>query len=295
MHGHAHTTAERHQRAFRIGIALNIAFVLVELGAGFIAHSVSLLADAGHNAADVLGLGLAWGAALLSKMPPSPRRTYGFRRTTIVAALANAVLILVGIGVVVREAIGRLTSPAPASGVAMMAVAAIGVVINAGTALAFARDRACDANVRGAFVHLASDAAVSAGVVVAGALVWVTGATWIDPVTSLAVSAGVVIGAWTLLRVAVDLSLDAVPAGIDTDAVRTYLVTLASVREVHDLHIWPLSTTETGLTAHLVVTDDVHAPALLSEISRDLRARFHIAHTTVQLEHLMSPLHCEGC
>jgi len=277
---HAHAATGR---VFAIGVALNAAFVAVELGAGLMARSVALLSDAAHNFGDVIGLLLAWGAHRLAQRRPSARRTYGLRRSTILASLANALVLMVAIGGVSWEAVERLWQPTAPAGRTMIAVAAVGVVLNAGTALLFARGERHDANVRGAFLHLAADAAVSLGVVVAGLLVVATGLVWIDPLVSLLIAVVVLASTWSLLRDALNLALDAVPAGIDPEKVRAYLSALPHVRELHDLHIWPMSTTETALTAHLVV-DMPCEPRFLRSVTEALEKEFRIGHATLQIE-----------
>lgn len=276
---HHHAPPADPGRAFAIGIAMNVGFVIVEAIAGIVAGSTALLADAAHNLGDVLGLAMAWGATLLARRARTPRRTYGLRRTTILAGLANAVLVLVAIGGVTWEAIRRLGTPAHIDGGLVAIVAAVGVVINVGAALLFARGRERDVNRRGAYLHLMADAAVSAGVVVAGVLVWQTGAAWIDPVTSIVVSLVILAGTVGLFRDALNLLLDAVPAHIDPAAVEAYLAALPGVQAVHDLHIWPTSTTEVALTAHLV-----GSVPNLHEAAHAIEHRFGIAHTTLQVE-----------
>lgn len=291
-HGHDHAHAVRDPgSAFAVGVALNATFVVVELVAGLLAGSVALVADAGHNLSDVLGLALAWGASHLAKRKPSRRRTYGLRRTTILASLANAVLLLVAVGALGWEAIDRLRMGAHPRGGVVVAVAAAGVLVNAGSALLFMRRRKADANVRGAFLHLVADAAVSAGVVVAGVAMIATGWRWIDPAASLLVSAAIAIGTWSLLRDALNLALDAVPEGIDPEKVRGYLEALPNVCAVHDLHIWAMSTTENALTAHLVVMDAFPA-ALLRSSERELEREFGIHHVTIQIEPTDTPGEC---
>lgn len=283
-HGHAHVLAAgAFDRAVALAVLLNTAFVAVEAGAGFLAGSLALLADAGHNAGDVLGLLLAWGANWLSRRPPSRRYTWGLRRSTIYAALANAMLLLAACGAIVWEAAGRLLDPAPVAGLTVIAVAAVGVVLNTLTALLFLRGRR-DANVRGAFLHMAADAAVSAGVVAAGAAIAVTGLRWIDPAVSIAVAAVIVWGTWGLFREAVDLALDAVPRGVDPAAIEAALAALPDVAETHDLHVWGASTSEVSLTAHLVVRAGADRDALLAAAHELLRSRFHVDHATLQLE-----------
>lgn len=291
-HGHAHGGGGHHHhappdrltRAFVVGIALNITFVVLGIGAGIVAHSTALLADAAHNLGDVLGLGMAWGATVLAKRARTTRRTYGLRRATILAALGNGGLVLFAIGGVVWEAIHRLGAPQPVDGGLVAIVAAIGVVLNGVAAMMFAKGREKDINVRGAFLHLLADAAVSAGVVVAGLIVWQTGWSWIDPATSLVVSVVILFGTWTLLREAMNLLLDAVPAHVDPEAVEQYLGTLPEVCEVHNLHVWSMSTTEVALTAHLVLPWPAAPPAFLSSLQHALEDRFRIHHITIQLE-----------
>jgi cobalt-zinc-cadmium efflux system protein len=284
-HGHAHgLSPEQLDWAMGTGIGLNTAFVIIEAACGAWAGSLALVADAGHNAGDVIGLLLAWGASRLARRPPSRRYTWGFRRTTIYAALANAVFLLVACGAILWEAWHRLRSPEPVAGPVMIAVAAVGVVINTLTALLFMRGRERDANVRGAFLHMAADAAVSVGVVVAGIAILLTGRTWIDPLVSVAITLAILAGTWDLFRESIDLALDAVPRGIDPDAITAALAAIPGVVEVHDLHVWAASTSEVSLTAHLVVPDTIaHEPALAA--ANDLlRDRFQIAHTTIQIE-----------
>lgn len=279
---HAHGPGD-HGRAFALGVALNLGFVAVEAAAGVLAGSLALLADAGHNLSDVAGLLLAWGAATLARQPPTARRTYGYRRASVLAALANAVVLLMAVGAIVWEAVERLWSSAPVEATTVAVVAGVGVAINTATALLFLRGRAHDLNIRGAFLHMAADAAVSLGVVVAALGIAVTGWLWLDPAASLVVAAVITAGTWGLLRQSLDLALDAVPAHIDRAAVERFLGELPGVREVHDLHIWAMSTTETALTAHLVrpgPTDD----AFLHRVAHELHARFGIEHTTVQVE-----------
>ncbi len=284
-HDHTHDHApERMSKAFAIGIALNILFVIIGAIAGVIAHSTALLADVAHNLGDVLGLAMAWGAAALSRRSPTARHTYGLRRTTILAALANGGLVLFAIGGVAWEAIHRIGETHPVDGSMVAAVAAIGVVINTAAALLFAKGSAHDINVRGAFLHLIADAAVSAGVVVAGIVVWQTGASWVDPATSLAVSVVILYGTWKLLREAINLLLDAVPPHIDPAAVEEFLRGLPEVQEVHDLHVWSMSTTEVALTAHLVLPWPADEPGFLASVGHDLEDKFGIHHITLQLE-----------
>jgi len=279
-HGHGLSPG----RAFAIGVVLNTAFVVVEAGVGFFANSLALIADAAHNLSDVLGLLLAWGAASLAQRAPSTRFTYGLRASTIMAALANAVLLLVACGGIAWEAIGRFSAPAHTSGILMIWVAAAGVVINAATAALFLRDRTRDLNIRGAYLHMVADAAVSLGVVLAGAAILATGWVWLDPVVSLAIVAAILYGTWGLLRDSLALSMQAVPSGVEPVAVRAHLAALPGVVEVHDLHIWAMSTTENALTAHLVMPAGHPGDAFLNTLCRNLAERFGIHHATVQIE-----------
>ena len=289
-HGHGLAPAAL-DRAMAAGVVLNTLFVVAEGIAGVAADSLALLADAGHNAGDVLGLLLAWGASWLARRPPSLRYTWGLRRATIYAALANAVLLLLACGGIAWEAVHRLRAPETVAGPVVIAVAAIGVVINTLTALLFLRGQD-DANVRGAFLHMAADAAVSLGVVVAGVAIALTGAPWIDPVTSLLVSAVIVAGTWGLFRESVDLALDAVPRGVDPQAITAALAAVPGVREVHDLHVWGASTSEISLTAHLVVPDALARDAALAAAEAVVRERFRVAHATIQIEGAAAGVAC---
>ncbi|MEO8249115.1 MAG: cation diffusion facilitator family transporter [Burkholderiales bacterium] len=285
--GHSHAPAS-FGRAFAIGIGLNTAFVLVEAGYGLAANSLALLADAGHNLSDVLGLAVAWGAAALAKRQPSQQFSYGLRRSTILAALINAVLLLIAVGVIALEAVQRFTHPQPVASVTVMVVAGIGIVINTATALLFASGRKGDLNIRGAYLHMAADAAVSAGVVVAGLVILQTGWLWLDPITSLLIAAVILWSTWGLLRDSVALSLDAVPRGIDMAQVHAHLAALPGVVGVHDLHVWPISTSQTALTAHLVrpvdPERDANEDAFLSDVAASVQAKHGIDHCTFQIE-----------
>ena len=270
--------------AFLIGIVLNTAFVVVEAVFGFLSGSMALVADAGHNLSDVLSLALAWGAAVAAKRPASARFTYGYKSSTILAALANAGLLLVAVGAILIETLGRIAAPPAVEGMTMIWVAGLGIAINTATALLFMRGRHGDINIRGAFLHMAADALVSLGVVVAGlAIVW-TGARWIDPAASLVIVAVIALGTWGLLRDSVRMSLLAVPDGVDDGAVRAYLTGLPGVAAVHDLHIWPMSTTETALTAHLVMPGGHPGDAFLRKLAEELAHHHGIGHATVQVE-----------
>jgi cobalt-zinc-cadmium efflux system protein len=282
-HGHSHAPAD-FGRAFLIGTILNLGFVAVEAGYGIAANSVALLADAGHNLSDVLGLLVAWGAASLGKRAPTVHYTYGLRRTSILAALFNAIFLLVAIGAIAYEAFGRLAAPEPVAGGIVMAVAAIGIVINGVTAWLFSSGRKGDLNVRGAFLHMVSDAVVSAGVVVSAFTIGLTGWLWLDPATSLVIVAIIMIGTWGLLKDSVAMALDRVPDGIAPRDVEAALTGLPGVARVHDLHIWSMSTTEVALTAHLVMPTGCPGDAFLHDAADMLHDRFEIGHATLQVE-----------
>ncbi|MFI5032218.1 MAG: cation diffusion facilitator family transporter [Reyranellales bacterium] len=282
-HSHSHAPAS-FDRAFLIGITLNTGFVIAEAAYGFIANSLALLADAGHNLSDVLGLLLAWAAASLAKRRPSARFTYGMKRTPILASLANAMLLLVASGAIVLEAVQRLVNPEPVAEVTVIWVALIGIVINGVTALGFMAGRKDDLNIRGAFLHMVADAVVSLGVVVSGLVMLYTGWQWLDPSVSIVIALVIVAGTWSLLRESINLSLDAVPERIDRKAIETYLNGLSGVTEVHDLHIWAMSTTEVALTAHLVRPGATLDDGLLATACTDLSTRFGIGHATLQIE-----------
>lgn len=276
--------AARFDRAFALGVALNAGFVLAEWVFGVLANSLALIADASHNLGDVLGLLLAWGAAALARRLPSPRFTYGLRSSTILAALANATLLLVITGGIAWEAVLRFRDPAPVEAPIVIWVAAVGVVINAATAMLFLSGRKHDLNLRGAFLHMAADAAVSLGVVIAGLLTLATGWSWLDPVVSLGIVAVILLGTWGLLRDAIRLALHAVPDGVDPANVRRFLERQPGVEEVHDLHIWGMSTTETALTAHLVMPGGHPGDAFITGLADRMDREFGIAHATLQVE-----------
>lgn len=282
-HRHNHSTSN-YNRAFAIGVALNLGFVIVEAVYGILAHSVALLADAGHNASDVLSLLLAWGASLLTRRPPNRRYTYGLRRSSILVALLNAILLLLAMGGITWETLQRFNHPEPVAGGTVIGVAAIGILINTITALMFLSGRKHDLNLRGAFLHMAADAGVSLGVVIAGIAIVLTGWQWFDPVVSLIIVAVVVISTWQLLKDSVNLALDAVPEGIEPLAVRTYLAQLPGVAAVHDLHIWAMSTTETALTAHLLMPTGHPGDDFLLQLCQQLHEHFSIEHSTIQIE-----------
>lgn len=280
---HSHASAD-FGRAFAVGLVLNAGFVVVEAVYGFAVHSTALLADAGHNLSDVLGLLLAWGGFALARRAPTGRFTYGYRGSTILAALFNALLLLVALGGIALEAMQRIFDPAPVAGGTVLAVALIGIVINGITAWMFARGQRHDINIRGAYLHMLSDAAVSAGVAVSGLLVMWTGEPVIDPLTSLAIVAFVFWGTWGLLRQSVAMSLSAVPTHIDLASVEAELLSSPGVAKVHDLHVWHMSTTETALTAHLVMPDGSRGDGFLSDIHARLARNHAIHHATIQIE-----------
>jgi cobalt-zinc-cadmium efflux system protein len=288
-HGHGHGHHHHHApadmgRAFAIGVVLNTVFVVAEIGAGLWTGSLSLLADAGHNLSDVLSLLLAWGAAALAKRAPTARRTYGMRKATVLASLANAVLLLVAVGAIATEAAHRLAAPAPVNTGLVMLTAGLGVLINGATAMLFMRGSHDDLNVRGAFLHMAGDAAVSLAVVVGAFVMSRTGIGWIDPALGLVIVGVILLGTWSLLRDSVDLALDAAPRGIDVDEVRGWLAGLPGVEDVHDLHVWALSTTETAMTAHLLRPQNGDCDSFLAMACEGLERRFHIGHATLQVE-----------
>jgi cobalt-zinc-cadmium efflux system protein len=288
-HDHEHGFGHHHgpvdpNRAFAVGVALNLGFVIAEVGFGIRADSLALLADAGHNFGDVLGLAFAWSAAALAVRKPSTRFTYGLRGSTILAALGNAMLLLVATGGIVWEAILRLRDPAPVASGTVIWVAAAGVVVNLSTALMLMRGRKGDLNVRGAFLHMAADALVSVGVIIAGVVMLNTGWLWLDPAVSLAIGLVILLGTWGLLRESVQLALHAVPPGIDPDAVRRHLCAMPGVVQVHDLHIWGMSTTETALTVHLVMPQGHPGDDFLAGACEEIHRHFGIGHSTLQVE-----------
>lgn len=273
-----------YNRSFAIGVILNLVFVVVEAGYGVFAGSLALVADAGHNLSDVVSLLLAWGASLLATKAATEKRTYGFRKATVMASLASAILLLFALGSITWEAIGRFMNPKPVEGTTVIVVAAIAVVINTLTALLFAKGREHDLNIRGAFLHMAADAGVSLGVVVAGILIMISGWSWIDPLASLVIVAVVLIAAWGLLRDSINYAMDAVPKSIDYAGIRQYLLSFDRVNRIHDLHIWPLSTSEVALTVHIAVYDDALDNNFLWELQQHLHDHFGIEHATIQVE-----------
>ena len=289
-HGHSHAPASSNA-AFAIGVALNISFVLVEFGYGLLANSLALLSDAAHNLGDVFGLLIAWGAIHLGKSLPTKRRTYGLRRSSILAALTNALVLLIIVGGIVWEAVGRILRPEAVSSSTVIWVATAGVVINLISALLFMAGRKRDININAAFLHMAGDAAVSVGVVLVGVGIYFTGWLWLDPAISILIGIAIVWGTWGLLRESLNLAMDAVPSGIDPHAVESYLAGLPGVRAVHDLHIWAMSTTEVALTAHLVMPEPPMDGKFLHAICGQLQGRFEIGHVTIQIEHGDSACH----
>ncbi len=296
-HHHHHGQTGGHGSAFALAIALNLSFVAVELLAGISGKSMALIADAGHNLSDVLALLLAWGASRLANRPPSSRFTWGLKGSSILAALANAALLWLALGAILLETLQRFSRPSEPQGITMMVVAGIGIAVNALCALLFAKGRSKDLNLRAAFQHLLADAVVSAGVVIAGLLVLLTGKVWIDPATSLIITVAIGLGSWSLLKEALSLALGAVPAAIDMDSVREFLAGQPGVGSVHDLHVWAMSTTETVLSAHLTLPGGHPGDAFLHNLAHELEHRFGIGHATLQVETGSSEdcaLHPEG-
>jgi cobalt-zinc-cadmium efflux system protein len=291
MHGHEHTHQGEHVhapanfgRVFAVAVILNSALVILQFAFGIIGNSMALVADAGHNLTDVLGLLMAWGANATSRMPPTSRYTYGFRSSSILAALGNAIVLLIAVGAIAWEAGQRFFSPQPISEAIVIVVAAAGIVINGGTALLFMAGRKGDLNIRGAFAHMAADAGISLGVLLSACMILFTGWLWFDPLTGLVISVIIVWGTWGILRDALNLALNAVPTGIDVAEVRQYLERLAGVESIHDLHIWAMSTTQTALTCHLVMPAGHPADAFVVEVANQLHDRFAIEHVTLQIE-----------
>ncbi|PLT31378.1 cation diffusion facilitator family transporter [Peribacillus deserti] len=288
-HGHSHGGHHHHEPAnygfaFAFGIGLNTIFIVIEVIYGILGDSLALLADAGHNLSDVLGLIFAWIAVWLGTKAPTNKRTYGLKRSSIMAALFNAIFLFVAIGAIAWEAIQRFSSPAPVAGKTVIIVALIGIVINGLTAFLFMAGRKNDLNIRGAFMHMAADALVSLGVVIAGFIIMWTGWQWLDPIVSLGIAVVILLGTWGLLLESVNLSLDAVPEGIDLNKIKTYLERLPSVIEVHDLHVWAMSTTEVALTVHLVRTEIDDNDEIIQRATKELHDRFAIEHATIQIE-----------
>ncbi len=294
QHKHAHDHAHDHHaghshavnfdKAFAIGITLNIIFVCIEAGYGFFSNSLALLADAGHNLSDVLGLIIAWVASRLVQRKPSNTFTFGFLSTSILAALANAVFLLIAIGGIIWEAIERFRSPQPVAGMIVISVAAVGIIINGITAYLFSSGHKDDLNIRGAYLHMLADALVSVGVVLAGIMMLYTGWSWLDPLVSIIVSVVILRGTWGLLKNSLKLALNAVPAGISHSKVQQFLKSKKGVEKIHDLHIWGLSTTENALTAHLVMPGGHPGDHFLHHVAEELKQQFRINHSTLQIE-----------
>lgn len=282
-HSHSHTTKD-YGKAFAIGIILNVIYIIVEVVYGIIVNSLALIADAGHNLSDVLGLLLAWGASYLVTKSATKTYTYGYKKSTVLAAFLNALILLVAIGAIIWEAFGRFGNPQVIEGKTVMIVAGIGVIINAVTALLFFSGRKHDLNLKGAFLHMAADAGISFGVVLVGLILIFTNLYWLDPIVSIVIALIIFWGTWGLLKDSVNLALDAVPENIDREAVEYYFNSLPEVKSFHDLHIWAMSTTETALTIHLVVEPENDQDRLIKKISDDLNMRFAIQHTTIQFE-----------
>ena len=281
---HHHHAPPDYNRAFAVGVALNVGFIVVEVVFGLMANSLALLTDAGHNLSDVLGLLLAWGASALAGRKPSARRTYGYSRATILASILSGLLLFAAVGAIAWEAVGRFFTPVEPAGVTIMWVAAVGVVINTATALMFLSGKDHDLNIRGAFLHMAADAAVSLGVVISGALIWKFALNWIDPVISLVIVVVIFFSAWDLLKDSLNLAIDAVPRKVDPEAVRAFLLSRPGVTGIHDLHIWAMSTTDNALTAHLVMPEPPDDDRFLHEVAIELRHHHHIGHATIQVE-----------
>ncbi len=290
-HNHHHEI-NNYNRSFAIGIALNVIFVIIEVSYGLVADSLALIADAGHNLSDVMSLMLAWGASYLATKHPTHTRTYGLRKVTIMASLLSTVLLFVALGGIAWESIERLSSPQPVNGTIIIIVAAIGVVINTATALLFVKGQKHDLNIRAAYLHMAADAAISLGVVIAGIAIMLTGWLWLDPAISLGIAVIILFGTWRLLKDSIDLSIDAVPQGIDVTLIKSYLSGMENVSDIHDLHVWALSTTETALTVHLVTNCELIDNCFLQEIQEHLHHHFNISHTTIQIENEAGDYNC---
>ncbi len=292
-HNHSHLPERNFNSAFLIGILLNIIYIAVEVVYGVIINSMALLADAGHNFSDVLGLLLAWGAAYLAKTATTEKRTYGLRKSTILAALFNAIILMIAVGAISIEAVRKLIYPEPVQGSTMMIVAGIGFAINAITALLFMKGREKDLNIKGAFLHMAADAGVSLGVVLAGLIIFYTNWLWVDPAISLVIVVVITIGTWGLLKDSFSLSMDSVPNGISLKEVENYFRSLNGVDDVHDLHVWAMSTTENALTVHLVIPDEPKDDYFLKKVCSELHEKFGIEHPTIQIEKSAQGANCE--
>jgi len=283
-HGHHHHAPTNFDRPFAIGIGLNLAFVIIEIVFGLVADSLALLADAGHNASDVLSLMLAWGASRLASSRPTARRTYGYRRATILASVVSSIMLLMAMGGITWEALGRFATPAPVDGLTVIIIATVGVIINGFTAWLLFQGSDHDLNIKAAFLHMVADAGVSAGVIIGGVGILLFNWLWLDPVITLIIVVVIAISTWGVLCDSVDLAFDAVPKAIDPTQVRDYLTELPGVEAVHDLHIWAMSTTETALTAHLVIPSGLTSDEFLTDATQRLHDLFGIAHATIQVE-----------
>lgn len=290
-HDHSHHI-DNYNRAFAIGVLLNVVFVVIEAFYGIFANSLALLADAGHNLSDVAGLLLAWGANVLAAKSATEKRTYGFKKATIMASLLSAIMLIIVLGGIAWEAVVRFRHPEPSEGLTVIVVAAIGVIINTFTALLFVKGQQHDLNIRGAFLHMAADAAVSLGVVIAGIFMMLNGVLWIDPLVSLLITVVIAVGTWGLLRDSINYAIDAVPQRISIPEIKKYLLSFTVVERIHDLHVWSLSTTEVALTVHLVINEDALDNQLLWDIQQTLHDDFNIEHSTIQVENAKDNNHC---
>ena len=290
-HGHHHAP-KNYNRAFFIGIALNSIFVIIEGLYGYLSHSLALMADAGHNLSDVAGLIIAWGAFWLTSKKPTAKYTFGLRKSSILSALINAIFLMIAVGIIIWEAIHRLWNPTNIESSTVMIVAGIGIVINTITALLFFKDKDDDINLRGAYLHMAADALISLGVVIAALVIHFTKWNWLDPIISIVISLIIIYGTWDLLKDSLRLSMDAVPSGIDPAAVKKYLESIEDVVEVHDLHIWAMSTTETAMMVHLSMKNSVVNNQKLANIGQNLKKQFKIHHSTIQVELYDEKFHC---
>lgn len=292
-HGHNHGSID-YNKSFIIGIALNVTYIVVEVIYGLMVNSLALLADAGHNLSDVLGLLIAWAATYLVKRKPTKTHTYGFKKSSILAAFVNSLILLVAIGGIVWEAIGRFTDPQPIQGEVIMIVAGIGVIINTFTALLFVKGKEKDINIRGAFLHMAADAAISLGVVIAGLVIMMTNLVWIDPIVSIVIAVIIFFGTWSLLKESTNLALDAIPKSVDRLEIEDFLENIDGVEEVHDLHIWAMSTTENALTVHLIMPNATVNDDFTTNVAKRLEDQFHIHHTTLQIENGNGDVECKS-
>jgi cobalt-zinc-cadmium efflux system protein len=283
-HHHNHSTEREYSNKFKIGIILNLIFVFVEFTIGFIYDSLALMADAGHNLSDVVGLVIAWGASYLVLKKPTSNFTYGFKKSSIIAAQLNSLILLVAIGIIFWEALNRLSSPSEVEGSVMMIVAGIGVLINGVTTYLFFGGKDSDLNIKGAYLHMLADTLVSVGVVFSGFIILLTNAFWIDPVISIVIALVIFLSTWKLLQDSTKLSLDAVPESIDIGKVRNYFLSFEEIKDFHDLHIWAISTTETALTVHLLKDEKLSNDNILNKINHELKDQFGISHTTIQIE-----------